>query len=317
MLAKPGVKLALLGVLCLVAVYAFMTLEAYGLWEYVLPFRAGKLAVMIVVAYCVAVSSVIFQTITQNNILSPSVMGFDSLYILIQALGILLYGQAGMFGENELIGFVANTLIMSIAATALFRWVAPKNAQGIHMLLLMGIVFSLLFKSLTGFVMRMINPNDFMLLQGLMFANFNSLHAKLIPLALVLVAAGTLIFWICRWQYDVVALGRETAIGLGVNYSRTVIFSLVGVSILVSVSTALVGPVTFLGVLVSNLAYWVMKDYRHRLTVPAAFFCAVLCLVGGQTLLEHVFALRLPISAVIEFSGGILFIILVMKRLKK
>ena len=59
-----------------------MTLGANGQWDFVLPFRGGKLAVMLLVAYAVAVSSVLFQTVTHNRILTPAIMGFDALYLL-------------------------------------------------------------------------------------------------------------------------------------------------------------------------------------------------------------------------------------------
>lgn len=317
MWAKSSFRLLFLGALCLLAVAAFMTLGARGQWDFVIGFRGSKLLVMLLVAFCVAVSSVLFQAITQNNILTPSMMGFDSLYIFIQVLGFFLFSHSSLFGANPYVEFCLNTLAMAVAATVLFRWVAPKNASGLHLLLLMGIVFSLLFKGLSSFLIRMIDPNDFMLLQGMMFANFNSLHTQLIPLAILLSGLGSVLLWRARHEYDVVAMGQNMAVGLGVDYSRVVVSTLVGISILVSVSTALVGPVTFLGLLVSNLGYWVVNDHRHRLRLWAAFGCAVLCLVGGQTLLERVFALRFSISVIIEFFGGILFLILVLHRVKK
>ena len=55
-------RLALLAVAALLCVAGFMTLGANGQWSFVIPFRGGKLAAMLLVAYAVAVSSVLFQT---------------------------------------------------------------------------------------------------------------------------------------------------------------------------------------------------------------------------------------------------------------
>jgi iron complex transport system permease protein len=117
-----------------------------------------------------------------------------------------------------------------------------------------------------------------------------------------------------RRRYDVLALGREIALNLGVDYRRTLLLTLAAIAVLVSVSTALVGPVTFFGLLVSNLAYQAMGSDRHRHTVPAAALLSVIFLVGGQTLLERVLQLSTTVSVVIEFVGGVMFLALILRR---
>jgi iron complex transport system permease protein len=117
-----------------------------------------------------------------------------------------------------------------------------------------------------------------------------------------------------RRRYDVLALGRDIAVNLGVDYRRTLMLTLAAIAVLVSVSTALVGPVTFFGLLVSNLAYQAMGSDRHRHTVPAAVLLSVIFLVGGQTLLERVLGLNTTVSVVIEFLGGLMFLVLILRR---
>jgi iron complex transport system permease protein len=117
-----------------------------------------------------------------------------------------------------------------------------------------------------------------------------------------------------RHRYDVLALGREIAVNLGVDYRRTLMRTLAAIAVLVSVSTALVGPVTFFGLLVSNLAYQAMGSDRHRYTVPAATLLSVIFLVGGQTLLERVLGLNTTVSVVIEFLGGVMFLVLILRK---
>ena len=93
-------RLALLATAALLCVIGFMTLGANGQWAFVLPFRGGKLAAMLLVAYAVAVSSVLFQTVTHNRILTPAIMGFDALYLLIQSLVVFGFGQAAGDGVH-------------------------------------------------------------------------------------------------------------------------------------------------------------------------------------------------------------------------
>lgn len=307
-------RLALLAVAALLCVVGFMALGANGQWAFVLPFRGGKLAAMLLVAYAVALSSVLFQTVTHNRILTPSVMGFDALYLLIQSVVVFGFGQSAGVVNHPVVAFALEELAMTAFACLLFRWLFTDAVRSLHLMMLVGIVFGLLFRSLSSFVVRLIDPNEFLVLQDRLFANFNSVRTDLLPIAVAAVAAATLLVWRMRRCYDVLALGREIALNLGVNYRRTLLLTLAAIAVLVSVSTALVGPVTFFGLLVSNLAYQLMGADRHRHTVPAAVLLAVIFLVGGQTLLERVLQLGTTVSVVIEFVGGAMFLALIMRR---
>lgn len=308
-------RIAILAVLTTVAVAAYMLVGANGNSAFVLPFRGTKLAVMLLVAFVIAVSTVLFQAITHNRILTPSVMGFDALYILIQALLVLGMGIDPAGGQDrQTAQFVVEVLAMTGFACLLFWSVFNGAAHSLHLMLLMGIVFGLLFRSLSGFVVRLIDPNEFAYLQDRMFASFTAVETGLLSACAVAIALASLIAWRLRRSYDVLALGRDMAVNLGVAYRRTVMATLVAVSVMVAVSTALVGPVLFFGLLVSNLAYVTMGSDRHRWLVPAAVLWAVIFLVGGQALLERILKLNATISIVIEFVGGLLFLFLVTRR---
>lgn len=311
---RPGLRLGVLAALALLCCIAYMTLGARGQWSFVIPFRGGKLLAMLLVAYCVAVSSVLFQTMTHNRILTPSIMGFDALYVAIQAAIVFSLGLSAMNTTPPVWQFVLEVAAMTGFACVLFRWLFTGGTQSLHLMMLVGIIFGLLFRSLSSFAVRLIDPNEFLVLQDRMFASFNSVRVELLPLAGLAAALVTLVFWRFRRRYDVVALGREIAINLGVNYRATLLSTLAGVAVLVAVATALVGPVTFLGLLVSNLAYQSMASDRHAQTVPAAVLWGVIFLVGGQTLLERVLGLSTTVSVVIEFVGGLLFLILILRK---
>lgn len=310
-------RLTALFILALVAIAAFMMIGANGKWAFVLPFRGAKLATMLLVAYAIAVSSVLFQTITHNRILTPAIMGFDALYVFIQATVIFWFGFYGMAAWPATTKFLFEVAIMSAFACLLFRWLFSGAMHSLHLMMLVGIVCGLLFRSLSSFMIRVIDPNEFMVLQDRMFASFNTVRSDLLLISAVTVLGASLIGWRLRSTYDVLALGRDAAINLGVAYRRVVLLTLMLIAVLVSVSTALVGPVTFFGLLVSNLAYMFMKSDRHKIVVPAAVLLAIIFLVGGQTILERILHLNTAISVVIEFIGGLMFIALVVKKVRQ
>ncbi len=307
-------RLAALGAGALLCTVAFMTLGANGQWSFVIPFRGGKLLAMLLVAYAVAVSSVLFQTITHNRILTPAIMGFDALYLLIQAVVVFGFGQAAATAGHPVAAFLLEVCAMTAFACLLFRWLFSDAVRSLHLMMLVGIIFGLLFRSLSSFVVRLIDPNEFLVLQDRMFASFNSVRVELLPIAFGAVCLASFFVWRMRRRYDVLALGRDIALNLGVDYRRTLMATLAAIAVLVSVSTALVGPVTFFGLLVSNLAYQAMGSDRHRYTVPAATLLSVIFLVGGQTLLERVLGLNTTVSVVIEFVGGVMFLVLILRR---
>ena len=310
---KSLLTLSVLGVLTLIAISLFMTLGARGSWSFILPFRGTKLAALVLVAYAISVSTVLFQTITNNRILTPSIMGFDALYMLLQTVLIFGFGSTVLATLDHRVLFLIEVAVMLTFSLLLFRVLFGKGLRSLHLVLLVGIVFGLLFRSLSTFLQRLINPTDFVVLQDRFFASFNSVDRSLLLVSFLLVLAVTLVMIKISSTFDVLALGRETAISLGVDHHRMTMLILVLVSVLVSVSTALVGPVTFFGLLVANLAYILLPTSKHRYVLPAAVLISILCLVGGQTILERLLSFDTALSIVIEFAGGVFFILFLLK----
>ncbi|MCJ8520950.1 iron chelate uptake ABC transporter family permease subunit [Pseudorhizobium tarimense] len=295
------------------ATIAFMTIGARGNWSFVLPFRGVKLLALALVAYSIAVSTVLFQTITNNRILTPAIMGFDWLYMLLQTLLVFGLGAAATSAIDVRLMFVVEIGTMLAFSLVLYRFLFSGAVRDLHLLLLIGVVFGTLFRSLSGFLQRLIDPNDFVVLQDRLFASFNAVDPNLLMISALMVVGASAVGLRIFHTFDVMSLGRETAISLGVDHRRITMTVLALVAIFVSVSAALVGPVTFFGLLVANLAYILMPTAKHRYVLPAAILLAVICLVGGQTILERVFAFDTALSIVIEFAGGLFFIFYLLR----
>lgn len=310
---SPSSRLWLLAGFALALIAVFMTIDAKANWDFVLPFRARKVLAMVVVGYAIAVSTVMFQTITDNRILTPSIMGFDALYLLIQTVAVFLLGSSQLVAIDERLRFVIEVVAMVIFSGTLYYWLFMAAERSLHLLVLVGIIFGVMFRSVTNLLQRVMDPAEFAVLQDAGFASFNAVNETLLVVTLVLVAGATLVIWQIRHVLDALALGRESAICLGVNYRRMVMIILALVTILVAVSTALVGPITFFGLLVANLAYMVSGSSKHRHLLPVAALLAVVALVGGQMVLEHVFTFNTSLSIIVDFLGGVMFIFLLLR----
>jgi iron complex transport system permease protein len=300
-----------------VSIAAFMTIGAKGSWSFLLAFRGTKVLGMVLVAYAIAVSTVLFQTIANNRILTPSIIGFDALYALLQTLTLFLLGAAGAAGLDARLQFAAETGAMIFFLLILFRTLFSSATHSLHLLMLVGIIAGGLFRSVSAFLQRILDPNDFVVLQGRLFANFNTIDTNLLSISALAVLIATLVLMRIFHTFDVLALGREAAVGLGVDHQRVVTIILVAIAVLVSVSTALVGPVGFFGLLVANLAWQVSPIAKHRVVLPIAVFLAIVLLVGGQVILEKLLDFDTALSIIIEFIGGLLFIGMLVRGLAR
>lgn len=313
-LTRPAIALLILGALAIISIACFMTLGAKGSWSFILPFRGRKLLALCLVAYSVAISTVLFQTVTNNRILTPSIMGFDALYVLIQTAIVFFLGVGALGTLNPQAQFGVEVLVMVAFSGLLFRWLFLGEERSLTLLVLVGIVFGILFRSLSQFMQRLLDPNAFSVLQDTLFASFATVDTSLLLVATLIVMVVTVIAIRMLHTYDVLSLGRAHAINLGLDYKRTVIVILMLIAVLVAVSTALVGPITFFGLLVASLAHGLVGTSRHKYVLPAAALLAITFLVGGQTLLERVFSFDTALSIIIEFLGGIVFIYLILRR---
>ncbi|MHA7281518.1 iron chelate uptake ABC transporter family permease subunit [Arthrobacter sp. TMS2-4] len=305
--------LTVLGITAAALITAFLLVGLEGDPAYVLPRRLNRVGAMVLVAVAVGVSTVLFQTVTGNRILTPSIMGLDALYILIQTVLAFVLGAGTLLTMGAPVRFAIEVSLMVGFSWLLYRWLFLGSGRSLHLLLLVGIVFGVFFRGASSLLQRLMDPSEYIILQDLFFASFNRVDPLLLLLSAVAVVGLCIPAWRLHHRLDVLALGRETAVGLGVDYRRTVTLVLVICSVLVAVSTALVGPSTFFGLLVSALAYQLCNQFRHAVVLPIAVLLGVIALVGGQLVLEQLFAFDTALSIVIEFTGGIVFLVLLLK----
>jgi iron complex transport system permease protein len=307
-------RLFLLATVLALCVAGYLLLGSRGNWGFVLAFRANKLAALLLVALSVSTATVLFQTITRNHILTPAVMGFDALYLLILTVLVFMLGAQDFVRLPELGQFVLNTVLTMGAALALFGTLLSRGGSDMFRMILTGIIFAGLFRSITSFLQRLIDPNDYVVVQSASFARFSRIDMGLLTLAAVLTVVALSAAWRMRHKLDVLSLGPEAATNLGEDPRRGMFTVLVIVSVLVSVSTALVGPLAFLGLLVVSVARQITPTVSHAVLLPSAALVSAITLVGGQLLLEHLLQLSTPLIVVVDVLGGLVFLTLLLRR---
>ena len=307
---KPIIKLTILFLLLILGIILFLTFDIDLNNTYAINKRSIRLWSMILVGISVAFSSVIFQTLTTNRILTPSIMGYESIFILFQTIIVFIYGDKAFKVITHQENFVYAIILMLIFSVFMYYLMFGKEKRGMLHLLLLGMVMGTLFQTLSQFMHVLIDPNEFSMVQNFMFVSFSKMNTSLL-----LIASGTMIITLiyCGFQIrylDVLALGRDHAINLGLNYDKIVRRFMLIISVFVSVSTALVGPITFLGILVSNLTYELFNTRKHKHMLWISSLVACVFLIVGQFLVEHLFSFSTTVSIIINFIGGVYFIYL-------
>nr|WP_281373410.1 iron chelate uptake ABC transporter family permease subunit [Kineococcus aurantiacus] len=281
---------------------------------FALRLRGLTVLAMLLVAVSVGVSTVVFHTITQNRVLTPSILGFDAFYALISTFVVFSLGSAAFLGADVVTLWVVQVVVMVAFSVLLFTWLFGGKRRSLHLVLLVGLVLGTFFRALTEWMQRMLDPLDFQVVTDAMFASLTRPDETLLVLTGVLVLVSLAVLVPLLPVLDVLVLGQANATGLGVNHRRVVMTLFTVVSTTVAASTALVGPVLFFGLIVANLAYSVAGTFRHRWTLPSAVLLGLLCLLGGQLVLERVFSLGATLSTTIEFAGGLFFLHLVLRK---
>lgn len=285
-------------------------------YRFNLSLRIPKVLGILIAGGTISVASILFQTITNNRIITPSIIGLDSLYTLVQTIVVFVFGSTSIFMVNKTVNFLTSGTLMVLLAMVLFKVVLKSSKNNIFFLLLVGTVVGTLFRSMSSFMQVLIDPNEFDALQAKIIASFSLVNTEIIIVSIIILVILGLVLYKDFSKLDVMSLGREQAINLGVDYDRFSKKILIIVAILVSLSTALVGPITFLGIIVVNLTYEITKTYRHSVLLIVGTLISIIALVGGQFLVERVFTFNTTISIIINFIGGVYFINLLLRESK-
>lgn len=295
------------------AIYLLIGLD-FEIFEYQFSSRLRKLFLMILVGAAIATSTVIFQAITVNRLLTPSIMGLDAVYLFSKVLILFIFGTSSIFITNFYMNFTITLVVMVIFALILFEGIFKYGQFSVYFILLIGVILGTFFRSITGFLELLINPEDFLVVQSAMFANFDGSNSTLVTLSAIVLTILMLITVKILPYLDVLLLGRAQAINLGVNYTQMTRMLLILVALMVALATALVGPITFLGLLTINLAHELIKNFEHRYILPATICISWISLFVAQWIVEHLFEATTQVSILINLIGGIYFIYLLMRR---
>ena len=313
-------KLLIMVVLAALAAAAYMLVEVnfenQKLFAYAMKIRTPKLIAMLFTAFAIGGASIVFQSVINNTIVTPCLLGMNSLYTLIHTAIVFFAGAGSLLATNANLAFAADLILMGAVATVVYSYLFKKTKHNVLYVLLIGTVLSSFFSSIQTTLTRVMDPNEYDSLLATLVASFSNINSEIIVFSIVVL--GAVIFFLRKdlALLNVITLGREQAINLGVDYDRTIRRLLLGVTLCIAVATAMVGPISFLGLIIANLSRQLLKTFRHSQLIVGSALFGMIVLVGGQLIVEHVFAYAIPVSVFITVGGGIYFLYLLLANRK-
>ena len=313
-------KLIIMAVLTTLCAVGYLVVEVNfsnpNLVRYAMKLRAPKLLAMLITAFAIGGASLVFQSIINNTIVTPCLLGMNSLYTLIHTAVVFFIGSGSALAVNANLAFAVDVVLMGIVATLLYSYLFRKTNHNVLYVLLVGTVLTSFFGSIQTTLTRVMDPNEYDTLLTSLVAGFNNINNEIIVFSVILL--GAIVFFLRKELalLDVLTLGKAQAINLGVDYDRCIRRLLLGVTLAIAVATALVGPISFLGLIIANLSRQLLRTYRHSQLVLGSVLFGTIVLLGGQLIVEHLYTYTVPVSVFITVGGGLYFLYLLLSRKK-
>ncbi len=278
--------------------------------------RQNAIIAMAIAAICQAVGSVLFQSVTSNRIITPSILGFEAIYSTVNTAIMYFLGISGFMAIGGKKFFIFQIILMVGICLLLFMGIFNKKDGNIELMLLIGVILGQGLRSIAAFMRRLLSPSEFDILQAKLFASVNNSDSQYFALSIGIIFVVVAAIFLNTNKINVISLGKDVATNLGLNHKKATFLSLIAVAILISISTALVGPMTFYGFLVATLTYELAKTYDHKYLLLMAILLAFVILSGSYFIMNHIFNANGVVSVLIELIGGIAFLMLIFKEEK-
>lgn len=314
---KNIIKLIVIALIAIIIVAAFLFIGVkfhnHKLLRYAMKLRIPKVIAMIITAFAIGAATIIFQSVINNTIVTPCLLGMNALYTLIHTSVVFVLGSGSILFTNDNLSFLVDLVLMGIIATVVYSWLFKMTGHNVLYVLLVGTVLTSFFSSIQSTLTRVMGPNEYDTLLTSLVASFSNINSEIIIFSVIILALIGVIFRKELALLDVITLGKEQAINLGVDYDRCIRRLLLAVTLCIAVATAMVGPISFLGLIIANISRQLLKTYRHTQLIAGAALMGVIALIGGQFIVERVFVYSIPISVFITVAGGIYFLYLILK----
>lgn len=271
------------------------------------------------VGAALAVAGTAFQSLLRNPLADPYVLGVSTgasmgtiLYsILAASLGLAAYG-GNFIIARPLAAFLG--AVLTVVAVYLIAGENNRFSEGSQRLLLAGIVMASFISSINIFLLTSANQAD---LRGIFYWLIGDL-SRPVDVSIYIVAgivfAGTFTLYLTSHNLNLISMGEESALILGVEVRHTKIAVYVVASLITGAVVSISGPIAYIGLICPHIAR-MMFGSDNRILFPAVFIFGAIFTMLADTLARTVLSpTELPVGVITALCGAPLFIYLLRRR---
>lgn len=260
-----------------------------------------------------AVAGIVFQAIVRNPLVDPYMTGVSSGAGLGATLYIVFFSATSLAGNYY--GMSIFSFLFAVLAFGITFAVSKVSGNSNVSFVLAGVISGMGFSAFTTILM-LTNQDKTNSILDFLYGSFSSISWSTAWIIIVPVIIISIIFICYSRTFNVVLLGREQSMELGVNYDRFRLLSMLLASLLTAVCVAFVGIIGFVGLIVPHLARMALGG-DHRLLFPASMLIGALLLSAADLLIKeviNVWGVSIPVGALTTLIGIPFFVFILKKR---
>ena len=282
--------------------------------EIILNFRLPRSLTAMAAGSALALSGLQLQALFRNPLAGPSVLGINAGASLGAALIVLTGGGVGWLGQLSVVGAAS----MGAAIAMILVLLMAHQVRSSLALLIFGLMLGYVTTALVTILLHFSRREQTLAYLSWTFGSFNGITWQQMPILLTVVIVGLLISQLSCKPLNLLLLGEEQAMSLGLSVTVVRCYLIFSASLLAGSITAFCGPIAFLGVAVPHLGRSLFRTQDHRLLVPiVTLLGALLALVANSIAQVPGSQTVLPLNAVMALLGAPVLIWLMLKQGKQ
>jgi len=270
--------------------------------------RLPRVLLVMGVGAALSLAGASYQSTFRNPLVSPDILGVTAGASFGAALGMIISLQS--FTMIYLFAFAFG--VLAVLITYFIANLGKSNQ--IMMMVLSGIVVGSLFNSFISILKYVADPYE--KLPGIVFwlmGGFNRTGWGELIFAAPFIIIGIIVLFVIRWYLNVMSMGEEEAISMGVNVKLIRTVMILSSTLMVAASVATVGQVSWIGLVVPHISRFIVGA-DHKYMIPASGLLGASTLLIMDNIARSLTGAEIPISIVTALLGAPFFAYLLISQ---
>ncbi|MBN1445277.1 MAG: iron ABC transporter permease [Candidatus Omnitrophica bacterium] len=266
--------------------------------------RIPRLMAGFIVGAGLSVTGAVLQAILKNPLAESYTLGISGGASLGICIGVLL-GRVTVIPYFAFLGAVMSIMIVLLASI--------KRRFSNPTVILLGVALNFLFSSFVLFVMAVIRNEQFQSTMLWLIGDISYFPGRLLAAGMVSITAISLFLVFSGRVYDIMSLGDEKAVSMGLNMEREKKLALLLCCVIVGFCVSLAGIIGFVGLIIPHITRFFFGP-SHKRSLPVNFIAGgsflVIADTAARTLIRPV---EMPVGVITGFFGGLFFLAILLK----